>query len=164
MSKKEIYLRQAGADDVQLFFQWVNEPAVRENSFNTEPIPWETHQQWFAKTLADDGVRIYVLMADNLPVGQVRLAFEHESWQISYSIATAFRGQGYGKMILQLAENELIRDGHIGESLLAEVKMDNIASKRIFSKLGYQEVQCRRSNAYAYVKEIGIKELTNVAD
>lgn len=34
-----IYLRRADREDVELFFRWVNEPAVRENSFNTEPIP-----------------------------------------------------------------------------------------------------------------------------
>ena len=31
-----IYLRRADREDVELFFRWVNEPAVRENSFNTE--------------------------------------------------------------------------------------------------------------------------------
>ncbi len=103
-----VYLRQAGREDAELFFKWVNEPAVRANSFNTERISWKIHQKWFERALADDEVRIYVLMQDNLPVGQVRLAFENSKWQISYSIASAYRGQGYGKIILLLAENELI--------------------------------------------------------
>ena len=74
-----IYLRRADREDVELFFRWVNEPAVRENSFNTELIPWESHQKWFETALADDGVRIYVLMQDSIPVGQVRLVFEDSS-------------------------------------------------------------------------------------
>lgn len=149
-----IYLRRADREDVELFFKWVNEPAVRENSFNTEPIPWESHQKWFEKVLANDGVRIYVLMQENLPVGQVRLVFEDSKWQISYSIAPAYRGQGYGKIILQLAENELIKDGHAGATLFAEVKANNIASQRIFTRLGYREVECKRSNAHAYDKVV----------
>ena len=153
-----VYLRRADREDVELFFRWVNEPAVRENSFNTEPIPWESHQKWFEKVLADDGVRIYVLMQDNLPVGQVRLSFEDNKWQISYSIASAYRGQGYGKLILRLAENELVNTGHIGEELYAEVKIHNTASQRIFSRLGYVETVSNHSNAYAYVKAIGEKE------
>ena len=147
-----VYLRQAGRKDAELFFKWVNEPAVRANSFNTEPISWESHQKWFDKALADDEVRIYVLMQDNLPVGQVRLTFENSKWQISYSIASAYRGQGYGKIILQLAENELIMDGHAGETLFAEVKTDNIASQRIFTRLGYGKIECKRSGAHAYDK------------
>lgn len=153
-----VYLRRADREDVELFFRWVNEPAARENSFNTEPIPWESHQKWFENVLADNGVRIYVLMQDNLPVGQVRLVFEDSMWQISYSIASAYRGQGYGKRILQLAENELISNGHTGEKLFAEVKAHNTASQRIFNRLGYAESKSNHSNAYAYVKVIGEKE------
>lgn len=164
MVEKNTYLRQAVREDVERFFEWANEPAVRKNSFNTESIPWETHQQWFEKVLADDGVRMYVLMQKYLPMGQVRLSFEEGKWQISYSIASTYRGQGYGKIILQLAENELIRDGHVGETLFAEVKTDNVASQRIFAKLGYQEVESKHSNAYVYVKVIETKEQANDTD
>lgn len=59
-----VYLRRADREDVELFFKWVNEPAVRANSFNTETILWENHQKWFETALADDSVRIYVLMQD----------------------------------------------------------------------------------------------------
>lgn len=154
----KVYLRRADREDVELFFKWVNEPAVRANSFNTEPIPWENHQKWFEKVLADAEVRIYVLMHDNLPVGQVRLVFEDSKWQISYSIVSAYRGQGYGKRILQLAENELISNGRNGEKLFAEVKAHNMASQRIFNSLGYAESKSNHSNAYAYIKVIGEKE------
>ena len=152
-----IYLRRAMRADVELFFKWVNEPAVRENSFNTAPIPWKNHQKWFEKVMADDGVRIYVLMRDNISLGQVRLTFEDNKWQISYSITSAYRGQGYGKLILQLAENELASTGHSGEEIFAEVKIHNTASQRIFSRLGYVETVSNHSNAYAYVKVIGEK-------
>lgn len=154
MEKKKIYLRQAVREDMKLFYMWVNEPAVRANSFNTEPIPWEDHQNWFDKMLKDEGVRIYVLIQDDNSIGQVRLALVDSKWKISYSIVSSYRGQGYGKIILQLAENEMIRDGHVGESLLAEVKSDNIASQRIFVKLGYRRMECKRSDAYAYVKVV----------
>lgn len=154
MQKKCVYLRRADSDDVELFFKWANEPAVRANSFNMEPILWENHKTWFGKVLADGGTCMYVLMEDNLPVGQVRLALKDSKWQVSYSIDVSYRGRGYGKIILHLAENELARDGHVGETLFAEVKTDNIASQRIFVKQGYREVVSEHSNAYAYVKVI----------
>lgn len=158
MLENKTYLRQADRDDMDLFFQWVNEPAVRKNSFNTEPIPWENHQAWFEKVLADENIRIYVLMKNDIPIGQVRLALEDSKWQISYSIASSYRGQGYGKVILQLVENKLIYDGLVGETLFAEVKADNVASQRIFVKLGYQEAVSEHTDAYAYMKVVEAKE------
>lgn len=159
--EKYFYLRKANVDDVKLFFKWVNESAVRENSFNTEPIPWENHQAWFKKVLANEDIRIYVMMQENNPIGQVRLALENSKWLISYSIASSYRGQGYGQIILQLAENEMIREGHTGEILFAEVKVSNIASQRIFIKLGYKGAVSEHSNAYAYIKMIDAKEQVN---
>lgn len=32
--ESNVYLRRAGREDVEIFFKWVNEPAVRANSFN----------------------------------------------------------------------------------------------------------------------------------
>ena len=126
---------------------------MRQNSFQMESIPWDKHKEWFHKILSVGNVRLYILQENDEPVGQVRLTYK-EKWQISYSIASVYRGQGYGKNILQLAENELIMDGHAGETLFAEVKTDNIASQRIFIRLGYREIACKRSDAHAYDKVV----------
>lgn len=150
---ENMYLRPAKLADVKLFFDWVNEPAVRKNSFNTDNISWEEHLSWFQAALGNNNIRIFVLIVNDIPVGQIRLN-KKEYWQISYSIAPAYRGRGYGRIMLQLAENELIVSEHIGEKLLAEVKSDNIASQRIFTRLGYREVESQRDNAYAYVKVV----------
>ncbi len=151
-----IYLRPATLDDAKLFFDWVNEPAVRQNSFNTADIAWEEHLSWFQGALDNNNIRIFVLMVDDTPVGQIRLVNSGQ-WQISYSIAYAYRGHGYGKLMLKLAEKELISAGYMGEELLAEVKTDNIASRRIFTGLGYIEKMSKHNNAYAYIKVVGAK-------
>lgn len=147
------YLRPAECEDCELLWQWANENEVRQNSFNTELIPLEKHKIWLKRVLADDNVRLYILQENNEPVGQVRLVYIGK-WQISYSIAAPFRGQGYGRVILQLAENALIETGHVGDELFAEVKDNNIASQRIFMRLGYAEKRSERSNACAYTKVV----------
>ena len=147
----KLYLRRAALADCELLWRWANDVEVRQNSFQMEAIPLDKHRAWSHKILSDDNVRLYILQESDEAVGQVRLMY-NKKWQISYSIALAYRGQGYGKIILQLAENELIMDGHAGETLLAEVKTDNIASQRIFIRLGYREVECKRSDAHAYDK------------
>ncbi|MBE6099365.1 MAG: GNAT family N-acetyltransferase [Anaerovibrio sp.] len=152
--KENLYLRPATVDDARLIFEWANDPEVRENSFNTDDILWDDHLAWFNRTLADESTLLFILMKDDAPVGQVRLV-NSDKWQISYSIASVYRGQGYGKLILQLAENELVVEGHGGEKLYAEVKMDNIASQKIFTGLDYWMSESEHVGALAYVKIVG---------
>lgn len=155
--KGKIYLRPATIDDTKLIFEWANAPDVRHNSFNTDNISWDVHKAWMEGILANESTLLYILVEDDNHIGQVRLAFKAGKWEISYSIASAFRAQGYGKIILQLAENELIRGGHVGERLYAEVKTDNIASQRIFKQLGYSEVAAQHNNAYGYTKAVSLE-------
>ena len=79
---------------------------------------------------------------------------KEEHWQVSYSIAPSYRGQGYGKIMFQLVENELIISGHAGEGLLAKVKADNIASQRIFVGLGYQKIGNQNNDIYTYFRAV----------
>lgn len=152
--EEKIYLRPANIGDAKLFFEWVNEAAVRKNSFNEEPVIWKTHLEWFQSTLQDKRSLIFVMMLGDGPIGQVRLSVKDNRWQISYSIDLEYRGQGYGKALLQLAENELARKGYSGDSLFAEVKADNIASQQVFIRLGYKETNPLHNDAYAYIKTI----------
>lgn len=154
----KIYLRSVTIDDLNILFDWVNEPSVRKNSFNNNIISIEEHKSWLEHVLADLNTKLYILQEDDNPVGQVRLVFIDDGWKIRYSIAPVYRGQGYGKIILQLAENELICGGHIGEKLYAEVKTEDIASQCIFKKLGYSETASLQDNAYGYIKVVTVVE------
>lgn len=155
--EEQLYLRPATRDDLKLLFDWVNEPAVRQNSFNTSAISITEHSDWLESVLDDRDTKLFIIQEDAIPIGQVRLVHDTNVWHISYSIALPYRAQGYGKIILQLAENELIRGGHVGENLYAEVKADNIASRRIFRKLGYSEVAGQHDNAHGYIKDVSLE-------
>lgn len=149
------YLRLATEQDADLLFRWVNDPNVRQNSFHTEPISLGEHRRWLSQIFAAKNARLYILQANDKAIGQVRLVFA-DNWRISYSIASEYRRQGFGKIILQLAENELIKAGYAGEKMLAEVKSDNVVSRRIFRGLGYRETQSHHDGAYDYTKKICI--------
>jgi len=150
----KLHLCPVTMDDAKTIFDWANDPAVRQNSFNMATISWLEHRPWMECILEDKNTLFFLMKDHDAAVGQIRLAFKDGKWQISYSIAPAYRGHGYGKIILQLAETELIRGGHVGEQLYAEVKKDNIASQRIFKKLGYSEATSQHDNAYAYSKVV----------
>lgn len=130
-------LRPATQADAQLLFDWANEPEVRAQSFQEAPIAWETHCAWLAGVLADPGARLYIMLEDTEPVGQVRLQQQPSgAWRISYSIERSHRGQGYGKAILALLENKLCEE-RSDLILEGEVKLGNIASQMVFESLGY---------------------------
>ncbi|HHD63607.1 MAG TPA: UDP-2,4-diacetamido-2,4,6-trideoxy-beta-L-altropyranose hydrolase [Desulfobulbaceae bacterium] len=141
-------VRKAGEADCKLFWYWANEPAVRQSAFNSEPILWEPHHDWFRRKLADADTRLYVIDSDMGPVGQVRFEKEDDGYLISYSIGRQYRGHSLGCRVLDISIKALKSEQPL--SLIAEVKEENIASSRIFEKLGFTEYPGLRSGAKFY--------------
>lgn len=121
--------------DARLLFDWRNDSETRKNSFNTDVLIYESHVDWIKKTL-DAKVPFFIMMKNNYPIGQIRLNESGGVFNISYSIATEYRGQGYGKEILLAVERRISRSR--GRAVLrGEVKNDNVASYKAFERLGY---------------------------
>lgn len=132
------YLRSAAAADVDLLFQWANEPEVRSHSFSTAAITYEEHCQWFQRLLQDASRRQYIYMAGDIPVGQIRVQMQGERAEIGYSIDKAWRGRGYGKKMLLLLEQKLLSEQPEIRILTAKVKAGNVPSEHVFLKAGYR--------------------------
>ncbi|MBX7199603.1 MAG: UDP-2,4-diacetamido-2,4,6-trideoxy-beta-L-altropyranose hydrolase [Rhodospirillaceae bacterium] len=131
-----LVLRPARADDRGFYFDLANEPDVRRQSFSTGPIPWPNHCAWFAGKLADPRVRLFVLEAQGLPVGQIR--FDRDTGgaaTLSYSLESFARGRGWGKKLVALGVETLRREGSV--PITAEVRPENTASRRVFDSLGF---------------------------
>lgn len=133
-------LRLVRKEDVELLFEWANDPVVRQNAFSTEPISYENHVHWFQNKLQDEDCRIYIFMKEDCAIGQIRLdGITEEKTGIDYSIASEFRGQGFGRKMLQLLEEKIRQDLPKVQVLMAEVKRENHASKQVFLKNDFQE-------------------------
>lgn len=122
---------------MDLLYRWANDPAVRSNSFQTEPIPYEVHRKWFAGIMAREDVIQFILMEDETPVGQIRLNVEGNDAEIGYSIAPEYRGRGYGRRLLQLAEEKVRSEYPAIHRLTGKVKPGNAASSGAFEKEGF---------------------------
>ena len=133
-----VYLREAEETDMDLLFSWANDPAVRKNSFRTDPIPYEDHVKWFHHVMEDKNAIQYIMMDDDIPVGQIRLNIDGEEAEIGYSIAANFRGRGYGHKILQLIVQKVQEGQPQIKKLIAKVKPENGASKKLFESEGYE--------------------------
>lgn len=152
-----LILRKATSEDCDLLYNWRNEKECRENSLNTDEVPYETHCAWFDRRMQDKDTLIYIGMVGKQCVGMVRLDIEGVIGKISYSIDCNFRGQGLGVCLLQTLENEDEVQERI--SLLhAEVKKTNPASMRCFEKLGYvmgkNTVQDNNTELCLYTKKM----------
>lgn len=144
-----LYLRKAVEEDARLLLDWRNESSVRQNSFHSEIIEYEDHVKWFRKKLEDEREKLFILMQDDIPVGQIRLSNDGHEVEISYSIDCRYRGKGYGKNIIYMAER-VLRKGQYRDKIVGLVKKENEASRRVFLSLGYQEIE--QADCYRYEK------------
>lgn len=139
-----LFLRPATIDDCDLLFNWANDPQVRANSFNSDPIPYDNHVAWFNKLLSSKDQLQYILMEGSsykdTPVGQIRISLSEDKKEglIGYSIDPKFRGRGYGRRILELIQTAIKADCPEIKRLIGRVKEDNISSKSAFTGAGFK--------------------------
>lgn len=132
-----LYLRKAELSDIDLYYEWANDPIVRSNSFNTEHIPYEEHVNWFNRVFQRDDVVLFVLMEDDMAVGQIRINITDAVAEISYSISSEFRGKGYGGIIVSLLIERIKEDLPGIKTVCARVKPNNVASLKVFEREGF---------------------------
>jgi RimJ/RimL family protein N-acetyltransferase len=133
-----VTLRHATTGDSDLLLAWRNDPVTIAMSMTPEPVTPEEHINWFSHALADDARTLLIAEADNTPVGTVRLdTFADGEYEVSITVSPDHRGQGFGQAILAAA-NTLAFTALGVHRLVATVKEDNHASRRIFERTGYQ--------------------------
>lgn len=137
--RDQLRLRRAAAEDVLLYFQWANEPEVRRHAIHTDAIPIDAHRRWFAAKLASKDSHLFVMLAGELPVGQIRFDLQNGEAVIDYSIDVAFRGRGWAKVLVRLGMRELSSYGHT--AFRADVKVQNAPSIAVFRSLGFSEAR-----------------------
>lgn len=135
----QLTVRTARPDDVQLYFDWANDPATRQQSFNTNPIVWETHKIWFVRKISDPHALMLVFENEaGSPVGQVRFEQTADEVIVGVSLDAAFRGQGLAPRMLQQALDSF-QSYFPGNTLPvhAYIRPDNTASVRSFERAGF---------------------------
>ena len=116
----------------------MNDPAVRNSAFNSAPIRWEDHSDWFARKLREPESNLLVLEASGLPVGQIRFESNGSRARISYSLDALVRGRGWGRRLVGLGVSYMRRLGVL--RFAADVKPANAPSCAVFSRLSFEEI------------------------
>ncbi len=133
------FLRHAEPQDMELLYQWANDEETRLNSFNSNIIPHDEHVSWFESLMADPKRVQYILMREDIPVGQIRLELFEDVAEISYSIACKERNKGYGREIIKLVINAIKEEYPYISKVKGFVKPHNKASITCFEKNGFYE-------------------------
>ena len=147
-----MYLRRCLMEDSDTLYKWANDPTVRINAFNTSPIPYEEHVEWFKKSIENKDRQIFILIKDNISVGQIRIDIEENIAIISYIIDEKERGKGIGSTMLNLLYEKIKADGFNIKILKGLVKKENIASRKAFINNGYIEIEDKEY--IVYIKKI----------
>lgn len=148
--------RKAILTDCDLYFEWVNDPAVRANSFNSTLIAREEHVKWFNDVLDDAAYSLFVFQNEQGNyVGQVRLKkINSKEAEISISVAAEYRGNGISKEMLKMSSDVFLQD-HPGFSILAYIKESNPSSIHAFEKAGFvykERIQYKNHQSLQYCK------------
>jgi RimJ/RimL family protein N-acetyltransferase len=139
-------LRLANDCDLEIIFNWANDPITRRNSFNQEIIPFETHEKWFREVLDDPMQMLYIFEKKGEPIGQIRFSVRDNEAEISYSISPEKRGCGYGKAMIEAAKERIHRDFPAVKRIFGQVKTENRASAKCFEKNEFDLI----TNVYEY--------------
>lgn len=155
---KKISFRKTNENDMMLYFNWTNESSVRENSYQSEPISLEKHQNWFYNKINDE--TCFMLVFENhigIPIGQVRIQKQEKNTAlIGVSNDINHRGKGYASQMIQIASNEFLKHNpHF--CISAYIKIENKTSERAFKKAGYEleyVLEYEGFPSYHYTKRI----------
>ncbi|MGE0567935.1 MAG: GNAT family N-acetyltransferase [Bacteroidia bacterium] len=130
-----IKFRKPTIEDADLYFNWANDPLVRENSFEQKTISYDDHVRWFKQKLDSPDCYFYLFENQNKPIGQVRIERKSEN-VIGISIDKDSRGKGFGPIMLEMSCKHFL-ELYPNQIIYAYIKSANEASQKIFRKAGF---------------------------
>lgn len=127
--------RKATIKDSRLLFDWSNDDLVRQNSFSSDKLIFENHNQWFTDKLKDENHLFLIAMVGNHEVGLVRYTIHNEHTVVGISISKQFRGKQLAARFLVESAKEYFKTNAL--PIFAYIKKQNIASVKSFENAGY---------------------------
>lgn len=153
--QSRLRIRRVRPNDCELLWQWANDPEVRAFAFSSEPIPWESHVQWFTQKLHDPNCHLWIALdRHDVPIGQIRFDVQsNQQAEIDISIDQMHRGLGYGSYLIDQAVRQFFRETAITR-VCALIKPHNARSIQAFKQAGFQlarEASINSSTVMQYV-------------
>ncbi|MGA1870291.1 MAG: GNAT family N-acetyltransferase [bacterium] len=137
--KGPIILRHVGPGDSKDLFHWRNNPDVRKNFFNSEPLAWDEHEKWFHTQLKDPKTVAYMAYKKENKIGTIRFEDHGSSIKVSVMVNPAWIGKGFGTDLIERGVALYRSEKKNMKPIVAEIKIENKASVKAFQKAGFKE-------------------------
>ena len=149
-----VQLRGAKKTDALTLFEWKNERVARKYSILQSKLEFSSHERWYLNKLKHEGCKLFILETQNeIPLGQIRFDYKGIGWELSYSIDSKYRNNGFGKKIIQMGLESLsLPSPYI---VYGRVTKDNKISNKIFNALGFK-CDTHSSDIFVYKKEYSL--------
>jgi UDP-2,4-diacetamido-2,4,6-trideoxy-beta-L-altropyranose hydrolase len=158
-----VFLRRATSNDSRLLWEWANDPAVRSASFSSSPIPWETHEAWFAEKLHQEECLILIAEdEEGSPLGQIRFdARPDGDCEVDASVDPAKRGHGLATTLIRRGVQIVVTEKRCLR-IHAFVKLENRASHHAFESAGFGSLGEEDANGHRAVHYVCAREQSRV--
>ena len=152
----QLQIVNADLSHSKAIWEWRNDPVTRSMFKSKDFVLWTDHSSWYQKSLINPERIMYVGLNGKLPFGVVRFDSIYNlenSFEISININPLDRGKGLGLKILKLALSKLKQEKPNVNKIIAKVKKENPASKRLFKAADFvaQQSNEREFNSYFFV-------------
>jgi RimJ/RimL family protein N-acetyltransferase len=136
-----IRFRKVNSTDIDIIYNWSNDPEIRQLSYNSDSIIYEDHVRWFNARLLDTSTFFYLFFnEENETIGFVRIEKKDEEFIIGLLIDKKHRGKLYSPQMLVMAIDDF-KSVHPSEEVHAYIKSYNMASIKSFTKAGFTNPQ-----------------------
>ena len=149
-----ISFKKASEKDLITVFDWSNDNLVRKNSFNSAPILFQDHEQWYSKKIKDKSTLFFIVLINQESAGLIRFEIGAKKTTIGILVDKKFRGQKMASAILIKSAELYFANYKL--PIFAYIKKDNLASVKSFQRAGYKyynEEVIDGSNSYIYILE-----------
>lgn len=133
-------VRPADTADMEAMFNWRNHPITRGTAHNNKEISWETHKDWFLRSLDNSERHLLIAEIGNYAVGVIRFDLCNYDVKLSIYIDPDLHALGLGKRMLCAGEKSALIHWPKLQTFIAEVMEQNIGSQRLFISAGYEKV------------------------
>ena len=151
----EVILRQASIGDLDLMFEWRNNPEVYQGLYTqskeNRPLSWTEHVVWWQSRNKD--WRTFIIEYEGKPVGVVNIG-QLDYWEPETGIYVNFGswGKGIAKRALELVLT-LLKDMKY-KYTRTTILNNNERSIRLYSSLGFKKIGEARPGESLYRKEL----------
>lgn len=138
-AQSQITLRPAILEDAAMVFRWRNDPFIVAQGSLSREVSWAEHERWFAETIQGDNRRMFIVLHNGRPAGQIRFERSHHSdCVVSVYLAREFTGKGWGIQAVDLGCRTIFQHWPVSR-VVACVRAENRSGYSAFRKAGFTE-------------------------